>query len=259
LLQGIAHVSQALALEPEYAAALELRGSLRQLLAAATPAASEASSHLGLAESDLRAAVDADPGRSSAWSLLGALLLTRGAFVDAHWAARRAYDADTHLRNPQEILGRLYRTAHEIGDDQEAEEWCRQMELRFPARDQCRLSQHAWSTTHEPGSISAATITGSWTTARSGADRQSDATQAGPAGDAAGTAIPEPAIAERLAPDSRRDPELLYRLASLRLGLGQRDQAIQALQDVITLRPRLAGMLRARRFADLRSDLRYLQ
>ncbi|NIP82520.1 MAG: hypothetical protein GWM90_26185, partial [Gemmatimonadetes bacterium] len=50
-------------------------------------------------EADLRAAVQADPDRASAWSALAETLRSQGRFEEARLAAERAYETDAFLAN----------------------------------------------------------------------------------------------------------------------------------------------------------------
>ena len=139
---GIAFAERALARQPEYPPALELRGYLRllqwQYSNEGRPALADA------AERDLRsAAVAENPRHARAKTTLAYLLWRRGSFAEANLLARRAYEADAFLVDAPEVLYRLYMTALVLRRWDEARDWCGQGYRRFPNQwlfTQCRLT-----------------------------------------------------------------------------------------------------------------------
>jgi len=124
---------QALERRPGSAAALELRGRTRWVTGAALGPAAGQAARLDSAERDLRAAVDAEPSRASAWSTLSVLLRYRGRFAESDQAARRALAEDAWLAEADDILDRLYHGASMLADYREAAALCERGRRQFPA------------------------------------------------------------------------------------------------------------------------------
>lgn len=127
------HAEHALALEPGYAPALELRGTASWL------EADDSIQYDGMwedlvyrAERDLRAATIADPSLASAWSTLSQVLRFRTEFVEAEFAARQAYQKDAYLRNVDQVLDVLYRTTLVLERPEESSRWCALGRRKFP-------------------------------------------------------------------------------------------------------------------------------
>ncbi|MGH7507027.1 MAG: BTAD domain-containing putative transcriptional regulator, partial [Longimicrobiales bacterium] len=141
--------SRALALEPQNARALELRGTIRQrqwLLA--TPEGAAADSLLAAAEGDLRAAVALDPALPRASSILSAVLYSQGRFRESKLSAERAYEVDAYLTDASDILVRLFSASFQLHDDVEAGRWCNEVARRMPdrwAQAYCELILYGWS------------------------------------------------------------------------------------------------------------------
>ena len=129
---GIAKANRAVESDPRNAAALESLGSLDYWYwLAVRLSADSAKRLLATAQRALRAAVALDPGRPEAWSLLGASYQARADFAAAYVAESHAWNADTYLRNPQEILANLSAAAYEIRDDSAARYWCAELNRQF--------------------------------------------------------------------------------------------------------------------------------
>ncbi len=122
----------ALRREPGSAAALELRGRTRWVVAAAAGDPARQRARLDSAERDLRAAVEAEPSRASAWSTLSVLLRFRGRFAESDQAARRALAEDAWLADADDVLDRLYHGASMLADYREAAALCERGRLQFP-------------------------------------------------------------------------------------------------------------------------------
>lgn len=145
---GITHADRAVARSTLDGAALELRGMLHywsSFMSALDDVGAAAS--LRRAERDLRSALALDAERARAWSVLSAILYARGDFASTYAAAQRAYRADAYLEARDDVLIRLAVTAHEIGRDSLAWEWCSIITADGAARPisaYCRLHLLAW-------------------------------------------------------------------------------------------------------------------
>lgn len=151
---AMAVIERALAVAPENADALEQRGNLHLLRwIDARPAGPTAENLLVLAEQHLRAALRIEPNRARAEARLSQVLYQRGDFHEAYYAARRAYGSDAYVTRPADVLWRMFETAFEIGEDDEAGTWCD--ELRRRSADswmygKCTLMLLAWGSGGEP-------------------------------------------------------------------------------------------------------------
>lgn len=149
LRSGLRHTTTALAAAPDDPAAHELAGLLNYWtwrLAAGESAADNARA-LRQAEDHLQRATQMDAGRAPAWSVLSALLESRGEFAAAKLAAGRAFRADAYLENTTETLLRLFTTSLEVGDMAAAEDWCAEIGRRDLAAwlpQYCHLELLAW-------------------------------------------------------------------------------------------------------------------
>lgn len=143
-----AAVAQALEIAPQHAAALEQRGNLRlQRWVDARPSGQTSENLLIAAEQDLRAALRVQPNRARAEARLSQVLYQRGDFHEAYYAARRAYSSDAYVTRPDDILWRMFETAFEIGEDDEAGTWCDELRRRNAASwlyGKCTLMLLAW-------------------------------------------------------------------------------------------------------------------
>jgi serine/threonine-protein kinase len=132
--EGLAHAARALAIAPEDAGALELRGTLRyrrwQLARPSDPG--EAAKLLDDARKDLERATNIDPALASAWATLSSLYYQTKDLPGAALAARRAYEEDAYLANSADILDRLFFTSYDLDQQIQAERWCQEGARRFP-------------------------------------------------------------------------------------------------------------------------------
>ena len=145
---GLAYTDQVLQRDSAHGIALELRGTLRYWSSLMAPhAAAGAAADLRRAEADLRRAVSVDPTRARAWSLLSALLFSRGDFAGSYVAGQHAYAADAYLEARDETVVRLALAAYETGSDSIAWRWCSAVESKTVQGAYCRLSLLAWSNT----------------------------------------------------------------------------------------------------------------
>lgn len=130
LRRGLGVVERALALRPENAEALALRGALRyDLCCLATHPPSD--SLRSLAEADLSAATRLDPDLARAWLSLSLLYQRTGRPTEAANAARAAYERDLYLEDPAFALSRLFFALLESGSYPEADQRCREGQTRF--------------------------------------------------------------------------------------------------------------------------------
>ena len=144
IARGLGHVERALALDPQNAEALELRGTLRYMKRfynlAVDP--TEAASLLRTSEQDLATSTKLDPMRASAWNTLSLLLYRKFDRLGAHTTALKAYEADAYLESTASILERLYGTAYDLENFVQAKQWCDLGHARYPADPRfvaCRL------------------------------------------------------------------------------------------------------------------------
>lgn len=121
--------SHALAIDPRSAEAIEQRASVRFVAWVFNP---ETGTQLQDAEADAREALSIDPYRPRAESLLSQIAYHRGDFRTAYEAAMRAYRADAYAANVEDVLVRLFDTAFELGNDDEAAKWCDELRRRAP-------------------------------------------------------------------------------------------------------------------------------
>jgi eukaryotic-like serine/threonine-protein kinase len=133
---AVAHASRALTLEPNYAAALSVRGRARRaqyiIDAAADPAAR--ARLLDSAQADLEAATRADGTQADAFFALSQVYYDRKDNVSALIAARRAYESDAFLRNQHINVRQLFWTHYDLEQFPDADRWCREGARRFPDR-----------------------------------------------------------------------------------------------------------------------------
>ncbi|MEP7175033.1 MAG: serine/threonine-protein kinase, partial [Gemmatimonadales bacterium] len=108
--RGMRFADQALALDPQSADALELRGSLEywRWLLTLEPDKDKSDALLKSAQQDLEAAVKLQPSQASAWGVLSHLYNQTGSGADVVLAARRAYEEDAYLSNADVIIFRLF-------------------------------------------------------------------------------------------------------------------------------------------------------
>lgn len=263
--RGIAHTNRIFARDSLHPTALVLRGSLRywsSIMADATDV--DVAAILNEAEKDFRKALSTDGKRARAWSLLSAILYARGNFPNAYAAAERAYRADAYLEARDDILIRLALTAHEIGSDSLAWDWCTIITTegaRRPVSGYCRLHLLAWGDELrirpplDPLAIVA----------------EVDDTPVGQAMRPHFEMLAATVLARRGLPDSAYavaaragrgypDDQLLLFEAGARMALNDPDSAAALLRRYITARPvHRLGILQSRRFEAIGSLLESLR
>lgn len=129
---GIQHADRAVASTGGGPAALELRGALLNALSQLPSQADSAAALRERATEDLERAVARDPDRARAWAELSDLYRREGRFDDAELAARRAREADAFLINEAEYLQKAARVALDVGRLEEALELARRGQRLFP-------------------------------------------------------------------------------------------------------------------------------
>jgi DNA-binding SARP family transcriptional activator/TolB-like protein len=147
------HAEHALALEPGYAPALELRGTAFWQEADNTIAPDRWRELVTRAESDLRAATAADASLASAWITLSQVLRFKPDLEEAEFAARRGYEKDAYLRNADQVLDVLYRTTLVLERPAESLRWCNLGRRKFPGDwrfVQCELTILSHPSTPNP-------------------------------------------------------------------------------------------------------------
>jgi eukaryotic-like serine/threonine-protein kinase len=137
------YADQALAIAPQDADALELRGTIRFFRWSYNQAASgDPRKALQDAEADLKAATTANPLQATAWNGLSYVLNSENQFAQAKLAAQRAYESDPYLKDVHKTIWRLFQNSLELGSRTEAERWCTTGRQRFPDNyrfTECRL------------------------------------------------------------------------------------------------------------------------
>ena len=136
LQDGLTHAAQALRINPNDAAALGLRGTLRYQLWRQN-LDSDSTRHAALldsAQTDLEGAVRADPSLASVHAVLSVLHYAppREDLVAVILEARAAYEADAYLREAETVLERLFYASYDLAQFQEARRWCDEGGRRFP-------------------------------------------------------------------------------------------------------------------------------
>ncbi len=134
LSNAVSLADSALALEPNEAAALELRGtaSYRRWLSRFDADPATLDRLLTGARADLEQAVKLEPDRASAYSTLSHLYYQVGEPALAVIAAQRAYEEDAFLSVADGVLWRLYSASYDLEAYDQARDWCDEGRRRFP-------------------------------------------------------------------------------------------------------------------------------
>jgi serine/threonine-protein kinase len=263
---AIAFANTALTVDPRSAWALELRGTAhyervrRELIVEQA----DIDRIVALAESDVRQAVAIDPRRASAWNELSIIEYGKTNVVEANAAARRAYEADAYLSATPDILARLWATSYDLEEFPDATHWCDVGRTRFqhdPRFVRCRLwlmlppgsgarPSDAWDLVEQytritpkqnlPFATSEAQSLAAVVLGRAGLRDSADH------------------VLERVRLGKDVDPEgdLFAIQAISRTLLGERDQALKALERYLTNHPD-HRVLKAWWWRDLREDPRF--
>jgi serine/threonine-protein kinase len=133
---AVALTDQALALEPDNAEALEVRGTARYrrwLLPPGDASEAEREQLLQSAKEDLERAKSLDRTvAANVNSVLSHLYYQVSNWPEAVLAAREAYEDDAFLAAADGVLWRLYLASYDLGQYQEARRWCLEGNRRFP-------------------------------------------------------------------------------------------------------------------------------
>jgi tetratricopeptide (TPR) repeat protein len=131
---GLAHAEKALAIDPNFASALEAQGTLRywMWILGVTSDPDEAEGLLRSAQADLEAAVNIDQSLASAYSTLSHLYYQVSDLTSALMSAKAAYDADAFLASAPEVLWRLFLASYDTEQFTQARFSCDEGHRRFP-------------------------------------------------------------------------------------------------------------------------------
>jgi eukaryotic-like serine/threonine-protein kinase len=134
LEKALNYAAQALALKPNDADALDLRGTTRytQWFLNLAPGTTAAAKLVADAEQDLRASVASNPSQAHSWAVLSHMLMQKSQTAEGKLAALRAYEADPYLTDAPAILYRLFTSSMDLQDGVEANHWCEEGQQRFP-------------------------------------------------------------------------------------------------------------------------------
>jgi serine/threonine-protein kinase len=237
----------AIALAPNNADALELRGTIRYFRWAYNQGL-DPSAHTKLldgSEADFRESVKANPVQATAWNGLSFVLNVKARFSEAKLAAQQAYDSDPYLKDVYKTIWRLFQNSIDMNNRTEAEKWCKVGRDRVPDNyrfTECRLwlyslqgekpsADSVWAAykdflAHSPASVK------QFNTLRGGMLVALGLIRAG-----------MPDSASRVATRSRGNPqvdpgwELVLYEAKVRALLGEKPEAVRLLRDFFANNP----------------------
>ncbi len=131
---AMGHAERALALAPNNAKALELKGTVEYAtwLFVRPEDLAEADALLDQAKSDLEEATRIEPSLASAYSTLSHLYYQTDDIPAVALSARRAYEEDAYLEFADAILWRLFNASLDLEQFSQADRWCREGQARFP-------------------------------------------------------------------------------------------------------------------------------
>ena len=244
---GAAQADRAIALSPKDPDALELRGTIRvfRWIYNRIPNGVTAEKLVNDAEADFRAAVTANPLQATAWNALSFVMQGKYMPSEAKLAAQSAYDSDPYLKDVHKTIWRLFQNSIDLGNRNQAEQWCNLGRQRFPDNyrfTECRLwlyvlpgqkpsPDSVWSAYRDfanktPASIRAFSSLRGQMLAAMGLFR-------------AGLADSAKATAVHARGNPQIDPayELLFYEAQLRSLLGDKDEAIRLLTTYFANNP----------------------
>jgi serine/threonine-protein kinase len=244
---GLGHAARALRLHPGDPAALELQGTIYYRMSGLPLVAVRDTPPplLESAQRDLQAAA-AVPSRTQArtWSTLSVVLEAAGKYAEANRAAQQAFEADAFLRDADEIVFRLFKTAFELERLPDAIRWCEQGQRSFPNDwyfPYCHLQLLGWPLTAAPNARSV------WRVVEDvrRVSAPEDWVWLGPrvhmmaAAALARVGLPDSAdrVIRRARTEAPDDPQLLYYEAVARLRLAQPDSALHLLAALVGQSP----------------------
>jgi serine/threonine-protein kinase len=244
---GLAHADRALEIEPNYAPALEYRGTLKywHWLLGLTPDPAERDRLFDEAREDFEAAVRADPTLATAHSWLSHLYINTEDQVAVVLAARRAYEEDAYLGDADQVLLRLFWGHYNLAQFTEAQRWSDEGLRKFP-NDYLFLDTQLWmmiTERAEPDVVSA-WQTGARLEAATPEDRRpfyrrrAELLVAGVIG-RAGDMDSARAVLARPGVDPEMDPHraLVFDEAIVRTQIGDHDEAIELLREYVAANP----------------------
>ena len=142
--RGLQRAEIALAMAPNDARAVEVRGTLRywRWLQGTIPDPDAAQALFDAARADLERAVELDPSLASAYASLTHVYLNVPSHTDALLAGQRAYEEDEFLENAAVVVRRNFDASYVLERFTEARRWCDIGTSRFPGEFRftlCRL------------------------------------------------------------------------------------------------------------------------
>jgi len=139
---GLAHAERALALDPNSADALEMRGTMKffSYIQGLEQDPRRRDALLADAQADLEKATTVNRIQASAWATLAALYATAPGKTtdDVLIAAQRAWESDEFLSSANLVLARLFNATYDLGQGSKAQTWCDALQARF------RNDSRAW-------------------------------------------------------------------------------------------------------------------
>jgi serine/threonine protein kinase len=136
LEQGIAHADRAIALAPSDADALEVRGTARYFGVIMSLDANEERRQqaLAAAQRDLELATAQNPNQAGAWATLSHMynIVAGKDQSDILIAAKNALRADEFQVTANVVHQRLFNAAYDLGQFDQAEQYCTDLATRFP-------------------------------------------------------------------------------------------------------------------------------
>lgn len=153
------YATQALALDPNDADALEVRGNAKywRWLKGLETNPEKAQALLYSAKADLEQAKTVNPNQAGAWASLSHLYYQTGNATDINIAAQRALEADEFLSNAETILNRLFLSSYDLGQFDRADQRCSELRQRYPAGlNAVRCQLYLLTGTEKPPDVAAA-------------------------------------------------------------------------------------------------------
>jgi hypothetical protein len=243
---GLARAERAVALAPNDPDALDARGTLRYLQWILNLAPKDPTALIKAAETDLNAAVAANPAQATALNTLSHLLIAMSRTTDGKAAALKAYEADPYLTDANKTVWRLFQASLDLNQEQESRKWCDVGAQRFPADyrfQECRL----WLltlVTQKPPTPDSIWATNARFLAADKADKPEFAKRKGAMLSAialvrAGLPDSASAVASAAQSNEALDPggDLLYLESILRAQLGQKEKSIALLGRWLAAHP----------------------
>lgn len=135
---GLDHADRAIAIEPNHAEALEVRGTLTYLrfLLGTVSDPEDRRRLLSEAREDLKRAVRLDPTLASAHAMLSHLYSQTHETSEMVLSARRAYEEDAYLDQAERVVSDLFTGSYVLEQFAEARRWCQVGQRRFPEAPQ---------------------------------------------------------------------------------------------------------------------------